>query len=582
ESDIVRGLKDDLQSLKLAVGDTGHTAQNSLDSVDQTIAQIIDRLARLEDENRDPDETPGAAPIVARAPAPATSQPIEGPAADSHQAADGEAAAFVPVFNELAPGESGSAPAPAADPAAQPVAPIERDARARRANFIAAARRAAQAAAAESAAVSRSNETSRPVDGDEQDTTKKPGPFKRITSALNGRRKVLVLAAAAILIAVGAMQIYGDVSSDGDTRLIAMTDQVKNTAPFREVSDTAVISPTAGASGPALVPPVASGEPYITFAEPIAEGTTFARLPPVSIAPTNFAKATPPVQMLDQTALTGSTIGSAELVAAAVAGNAEAAFEIGQRYASGTRVERDMVQARTWFEKAAQSGLAPAQYRLGSLNERGVGGGKNLVAAADWYQRAADAGNINAMHNLAVLMSEGVEGAPDHLRAIQWFRAAADYGVKDSQYNLGVLYARGIGQDQNLVESYKWFAIAASSGDSDAAQRRDEIADLLQPTDLGRARAIVKGWTKRQPVQEANAVNGTWADTKLIGADDQQALVQEIQLLLADRGFDPGPRDGLIGPRTRDAVIAFQRQKGLTADGRIDQTLLAALASTTS
>ncbi|GGC90199.1 glycoside hydrolase family protein [Chelatococcus reniformis] len=41
----------------------------------------------------------------------------------------------------------------------------------------------------------------------------------------------------------------------------------------------------------------------------------------------------------------------------------------------------------------------------------------------------------------------------------------------------------------------------------------------------------------------------------------------EIQRALAARGFNPGPLDGLWGPKTKAAVVAFQRSAGLYPDG---------------
>jgi peptidoglycan L-alanyl-D-glutamate endopeptidase CwlK len=47
---------------------------------------------------------------------------------------------------------------------------------------------------------------------------------------------------------------------------------------------------------------------------------------------------------------------------------------------------------------------------------------------------------------------------------------------------------------------------------------------------------------------------------------DKTATV-ELQKALAARGFYAGSPDGSLGPRTRDAVLAFQRSAGLVPDG---------------
>eukprot|EP00919_Chromeraceae_sp_WS-2016_P029689 GHVR01070649.1.p1 GENE.GHVR01070649.1~~GHVR01070649.1.p1 ORF type:complete len:406 (+),score=67.10 GHVR01070649.1:330-1547(+) len=48
----------------------------------------------------------------------------------------------------------------------------------------------------------------------------------------------------------------------------------------------------------------------------------------------------------------------------------------------------------------------------------------------------------------------------------------------------------------------------------------------------------------------------------------------ELQALLSKAGFDAGSPDGVIGPRTRAAVIAYQNHAGLPADGYVSGLLL--------
>ncbi|HEX4168766.1 MAG TPA: peptidoglycan-binding domain-containing protein [Bryobacteraceae bacterium] len=45
--------------------------------------------------------------------------------------------------------------------------------------------------------------------------------------------------------------------------------------------------------------------------------------------------------------------------------------------------------------------------------------------------------------------------------------------------------------------------------------------------------------------------------------------IKSVQQALKDKGFDPGPVDGRMGPETRSALKSYQEKQNLTADGRI-------------
>ena len=53
--------------------------------------------------------------------------------------------------------------------------------------------------------------------------------------------------------------------------------------------------------------------------------------------------------------------------------------------------------------------------------------------------------------------------------------------------------------------------------------------------------------------------------------------VTQIQQRLQELGYDPGKADGIFGERTQQAVLAFQRDQGLSADGIVGEKTLAAL-----
>lgn len=84
-------------------------------------------------------------------------------------------------------------------------------------------------------------------------------------------------------------------------------------------------------------------------------------------------------------------------------------------------------------------------------------------------------------------------------------------------------------------------------------------------------------WKKSSAAQSAPsapvAAQGTGAQGNLSQA------VSSLQSQLAARGYDPGPIDGVMGERTRNAIRAYQRDRQMPVDGQVSQALVASLAS---
>ena len=201
------------------------------------------------------------------------------------------------------------------------------------------------------------------------------------------------------------------------------------------------------------------------------------------------------------------------LRAAALKGDATAAYEVAVRFAEGKGVSVNYDEAAKWYDRAAQAGVVPAIFRLGTFYEKGLSVKKDVDIARRYYVQAAERGNAKAMHNLAVLDADGGGKGANYKSAAQWFRKAADRGVADSQYNLGILYARGIGVEQNLADSFKWFSLAAAQGDADSARKRDDIAKRLDPQSLAAAKLAIQTFTPEpQPDDAINVAtpSGGW------------------------------------------------------------------------
>ncbi|MFY8032746.1 MAG: peptidoglycan-binding protein, partial [Devosia sp.] len=274
-------------------------------------------------------------------------------------------------------------------------------------------------------------------------------------------------------------------------------------------------------------------------------------------------------------------LGPIELRQAAANGDARAQFEVAAIYTEGRAVPEDPAAAAIWYERSAAQGFAPAQYRLGNLYENGRGVEKDVQQARLWYQRAAEAGNRMAMHNLAALYAGGELGKQQFDSAAEWFEQAANRGMKDSQFNLGMLYARGLGVKQDMLASFKWFSLAAGKGDKDAAQARDDIARSLSADDASRLAAEIAAWKSQSVDLAANfAPIGTWS-TKFDPGEPiaKKEVVLNVQTALSQLGYDLGTPDGVAGPKTIEAIKAFERSTGMSESGTINPRLLAVLGS---
>ena len=85
---------------------------------------------------------------------------------------------------------------------------------------------------------------------------------------------------------------------------------------------------------------------------------------------------------------------------------------------------------------------------------------------------------------------------------------------------------------------------------------------LTGPDDLDLGEPIWKRWSGTGPGATTSASSGTVATGGLA-----PSLVASTQALLTRLGYDPGPVDGVMGPRTSAANREYQLDRGLLADG---------------
>ena len=221
---------------------------------------------------------------------------------------------------------------------------------------------------------------------------------------------------------------------------------------------------------------------------------------------------------------------------------------------------------------AANLGWAPAQRRLGKLYEDGGAGvEKDPAEGRRWTQRAATNGDPRGMHNLGLDYYEGVGGPKNLAVAAQWFGRAAELGLRDSQYNLARFYEAGLGVKQDLSAAYKWYLIAGRAGDTEAAARGESLKAQLNPTQRA---AIEQSALTFQP-DKPPAPQSLTASLRA-SSPEQLALAQRA---LAKLGYYQGANDGAPSQNLGQAIQAYQRDRGLAANGTLSPELMQTFAN---
>jgi localization factor PodJL len=554
-------VKRELSDIRFSQTEAGRHTQDSLEAVHSTLGHVVDRLAMIEGDLRPaPTQPPApaapslqpspivpapeaAAPPAAMAPPepkpelpnPAAAQAAFAAAPRDFRAANAAAPSITPPAPPLAVSEIlethvAKALRPAIEPDLPPDHPLEPGTRPNgrmpspseriaasesaiseipaaprqpvtSSSFIAAARRAAQAAAA-APPPEKSGRAAKVTSGD---TDKEP-------STLTSKIRAVLVAASVVVIVLGTFKMAMTLLEGGTApppvpAAENATEQAPATKPSAEGSDK---SSAPEQVTPSMTSPTPLGRQSLNNFQPTTpDAAASVEIPQSSDITgsipspqaTNSRKfgavQVPPSEKLPE------TIGGPVLRAAALRGDAAAAYEIATRFADGKGVAQNFDEAAKWFERAAQAGVVPGIFRLGTFYEKGLSVKKDVDIARRYYVQAAERGNAKAMHNLAVLDADGGGKGANYKSAAQWFRKAADYGVADSQFNLGILYARGIGVEQNLAESYKWFSLAAAQGDADAASKREDVARRLDAQSLAAAKLAIQTFMAEPQPEDA-------------------------------------------------------------------------------
>jgi TPR repeat protein len=166
----------------------------------------------------------------------------------------------------------------------------------------------------------------------------------------------------------------------------------------------------------------------------------------------------------------------ADLRRKAAAGDANAQKNLGEMYAKGDGLAKDIAQAVLWWRKAADQGNTDAQMMLGfaaCAESRTV---EEFRYAYSLIEKAALLKHVESQEVLVMLYSgDSVEvngllckKSKDEKKRLEWLGKLAALGSSWGQFELGKAYTQGAGVAKDIGKAFDWMSKAAEQGNADA------------------------------------------------------------------------------------------------------------------
>lgn len=141
----------------------------------------------------------------------------------------------------------------------------------------------------------------------------------------------------------------------------------------------------------------------------------------------------------------------------------------------------------------AESGDVDALGNLGNMYAFGHGVPKDLAKAYSFWSRAAEKHLGTAMFNIAVLHATGQGGVPKDLsQAAAWYKKAAEHRHDQAMITLSSIYATGQGLEKNRRLAAAWASLASTNTKSEPLRNASlkqlrQLMDGMTPEELAQA-----------------------------------------------------------------------------------------------
>lgn len=140
-------------------------------------------------------------------------------------------------------------------------------------------------------------------------------------------------------------------------------------------------------------------------------------------------------------------------------GEVAACIELGEMYATGNRVTRDMGRAAELFQQACTLGAADVCNRLGEIFERGQELEGGMTRAEELFRQACNGGSPPGCLNLGLAASS----RDDNKHATELFERSCTAGWTPGCHHLALAFDRGEGVLQDLNRAVALYEDACSN-----------------------------------------------------------------------------------------------------------------------
>ncbi|TLX16320.1 ankyrin repeat domain-containing protein [Rhizobium sp. MHM7A] len=175
--------------------------------------------------------------------------------------------------------------------------------------------------------------------------------------------------------------------------------------------------------------------------------------------------------------------------------------------------------------------------------------------ALNWFNKAIQLGSPQAIVSAGIYYLDGKFIEKDNQKAIRLFEEAANLGNPWAMAWMGWAYENGEGVKTNLETAQRWYERAAKLGNSDAYLFLARVLSIKSRGEVDHDSALkyllVAFASKREWIIDI------FLDDVKNGVFNRKTLVA-LQLVLIKKGFLTGDADGKFGPKSRDALKAYE------------------------